>query len=191
MQQMKTNLQKESSNKGFTLVEFIIVIAIIAILTGVSFVTLSMISSGRAKEAATSFESELTDMVTKSKNQVVVDNSGVQQPNFRQYLEVYKSSTGNYHLRRGYYDPDTSTYTAYVDSNGNTLRDVNLTSRVTVVYRTVDGTAVDIGEDSPVYIVYDNSGYCVEGNGTYEFYKNNDSLVAEVSVRKNGSHQYK
>ena len=50
----KRRFMKE--NKGYSLIELIIVLAIIVVMTGVSMVTITIIHNARAREASTKFE---------------------------------------------------------------------------------------------------------------------------------------
>ena len=61
--QSKDNKEK---NKGYSLIELVIVIAIIALLTGLSFVTVSLLGSARAKEAAVDFDSQISDLASNA-----------------------------------------------------------------------------------------------------------------------------
>lgn len=53
--------------KGYTLVEVIIAIAIMAILAGMSFVTLGIINKARCSSAATSIEGQMSSLWLKTK----------------------------------------------------------------------------------------------------------------------------
>lgn len=191
----------ENRNKGYSLVELIICIAIIAIFTGLAFVTVTMINSAKAKDAAVSFESQLSDMITKTKSQVCTVN-GTQQPTFSRCLKLYQASDGNYYIKSGYYNPDGSgessdgdvsaQYIFVPGENVNSDKGKSLSSRVVVGYRDEAGTEQRIqynGTLKEVYIVYNKAGRCIEGNGTYRFYKRNGNAIADVTIQKNGSHQ--
>ena len=189
MDRLKAKLR---DNRGFSLVEMIICIAIIVIMSGVAMVTITLLNSAKAKEASVTFESTLSDMITKTKNQVCVI-SGVQYPKYDRCMNIYKHSDGKYYIRTGYYDPDNagspSAYIFIDDENVNDGRGVSMTSKVIIKY-TATGTTdkVDI-DDTGVYIVYDRRGLCIEGSGIYSFYKKNGNAIADVVIQKNGSHQ--
>ena len=69
MIKIKERIKKSlKDNKGFSLTELIIVIAIILLMTAASFVTLSIVHGARAKDAASSFENSLAEVVNLSKN---------------------------------------------------------------------------------------------------------------------------
>lgn len=188
MDRLKAKLR---DNRGFSLVELIICISIIIIMSGVAMVTVTMLNSAKAKEASVTFESTLSDTITKSKNQVCVI-SGVQYPKYDRCIHVYKHSDGKYYIRTGYFDPDASGSAAYIffdDENVNGGKGISMTSKVDVKY-TATGTTDDalIDEDG-IYIVYNRNGQCIEGSGTYSFYKKNGNAIADVVIQKNGSHQ--
>lgn len=191
----------ENRNKGYSLVELIICIAIIAIFTGLAFVTVTMINSAKAKDAAVSFESQLADMITKTKSQVCTVN-GTQQTTFSRCLKLYQASDGNYYIKSGYYNPNGSGESSSGDvsaqyifvpgENVNSDKGTSLSSRVVVGYKDETGTEQKIKHDGTlkeVYIVYNKAGRCIEGNGTYRFYKRNGNAIAAVTIQKNGSHQ--
>lgn len=191
----------ENRNKGYSLVELIICIAIIAIFTGLAFVTVTMINSAKAKDAAVSFESQLADMITKTKSQVCTVN-GTQQITFSRCLKLYQASDGKYYIKSGYYNPNGSGESSSGDvsaqyifvpgENVNSDKGTSLSSRVVVGYKDESGTEQKIQYDGTlkeVYIVYNKAGRCIEGNGTYRFYKRNGNAIADVTIQKNGSHQ--
>lgn len=187
-------------DKGFTLVEMIICIAIIAIMSGVAMVTVTLINSSRAKEAATTFETLLSDTIAKSKNQICVV-AGVQEPTYQRCIKVYRGSGQNYFIQTGYYNPDGATeadqYIFPADENTNSGQGMSMSSRVTIKYTGEDGVQKNIsnvddaGNVKQVYIVYNNAGRCISGYGTFSFYKRNGNMISSVVIQKNGSHQSK
>lgn len=205
----RTNKATLHDNKGYSLVEMIITIAIIAIMTGISFVTVTMINSAKAKDASVTFESELSDMITKTKNQVCIVN-GKSKPSFSTCMMIYKADDDRYYVKRGYYNPagsglseaDASAvnmdaqYIFINEENVNDGKGKGLSSRVRITYRdnTVSGSTDQTIEytdkaDDKQYIVYDRNGKCIEGYGVYKFYKKNGNVIADVTIQKNGSHQ--
>lgn len=202
MMTSKPSRIKLLDNKGYSLVEMIIVIAIIAVMTGVATVTITLLNSAKAKEAAVTFTSELSDVSTKAKNQMVVldDGSGtmVKYPSYSYCLKVYKDGSKTY-IKKGYYNPDgTSEATKYifVDSeNKNNGRGISLSSKIEIKYMEPNGvekkisTSAGSNSVTQVYIVFDRNGRCIEGNGDYNFYKTNGNLVSTVNLKKNGSYQ--
>lgn len=205
----RTNKATLHDNNGYSLVEMIITIAIIVIMSGISFVTVSMINSAKAKDASVTFESELSDMITKTKNQVCIVN-GKSKPSYSSCLMIYKASDNNYYVKKGYYNPagsglsETNAASVNMDAmyifineeNLNDGKGKGLSSRVKIGYRdnTIAGSTeqtieyTDNASDKN-YIVYDRNGRCLEGYGIYRFYKKNGNVIADVTIQKNGSHQ--
>ena len=176
------------NNKGYSMVEMIICIAIIAILSGVAIVTVTMINSAKAKDAAVSFDSVVADTIAKSKGQMCVVN-GVEEPTYKRCIHLYlDDASGRYYMRTGYYDPDTDTYEFVDKENKNGGLGTNLSSKVVIKYQDLAGNKSDV-DSTGVYIVFNKNGTCYSGIGLYEFYKRNGSLVDEVSIKANGSHQ--
>ena len=58
----------KDDNAGYSLVEMIIVLAIVAVVSAMAIVSITMIHSAKAKEAAVTFDSEVSTLITKSKN---------------------------------------------------------------------------------------------------------------------------
>ena len=183
----------KNNNKGYSLVEMIICIAVIAILSGIALVTITLLHSAKAKEASGTFTSELSDTAIKAKNQVVVietdDGSKVKYPNYNFCLKLYKDDD-RYYIKKGYYNPEAgSEATKYIfpeAGNPNDGKGISLSSKVTITYTPEGGTEADLDY---VYIVYDRKGRCINGSGMYSFYKNQEALIADVKVNKNGSYQ--
>lgn len=57
------------SNNGYTLIEMIIVIAIIAVMSGVGFLTISSIRASQATASLQKFDSELSALEMRTKTQ--------------------------------------------------------------------------------------------------------------------------
>lgn len=190
--QVSTNSESGlNNNKGFSLVEMIIVMAIIAILTGISFISLGLLQSAKAKEAAVTFEAEISDIVTKSKGQVI-EELGVRHPEYYYALRIYKSTDDRYYIQRGVYDSETDSLSfGGVLSNPNSGKGREISSRVTVKYLDpITGMEYAINSSTNgVVLVFDRNGRCLQGYGTFRFYKKNGNNIANVTVNKNGSHQ--
>ncbi len=75
------------SNKGFSLVELIVVIAIIAVLAGATTIAISSIFGTHAKECARNIESQLNNVRVKTMGKYSVT------------LEIYKGSDGAYYSK--------------------------------------------------------------------------------------------
>ena len=210
-------MTKRKSNQGYTLVELIIVIAIIAVVAGLSVISVSLIHSAKAKNAATTVDEEIATLITKSKNM----SSDV--PGMQYAARIYADANGAYYYQRGYYDPKTMTYDFSKETEGEG-RGVSLSSRVVVKYTGtcenvhfkndtkkgtvgsspsgVDTLTVTEHEienlctytDHPgggLFIRFAKDGTCDAGVGDIQFYKRNGNIVAHVYVRANGSHQSK
>ncbi len=189
------HMSLKHNDKGYTLVELIITIAIIVVLTGAAMVTIFMMHSAKAREASVTFTSELSETATKSRSQMIVmenpDTGEMEnKPTYKHCLMIYKHDNGNYYIKKGYYNPDGATadekyiFDGVDERNGG--KGISISSRITIKY-TAPGT--DAIEVEKCYIVYDRNGKCIEGSGRYGFYKRNGNLVADVNLNKNGSYQ--
>lgn len=202
-------IKKDKLNdKGYSLIELVIVIAIIALLTGISFVTVSMLGSARAREASIDFESQISQLAQTSKSKVIEFNGKDNAyANFCYCLKLYKQDN-KYYVKKGYYNPDapsngeqiieatdepskTKKYIFVEGENANDDKGTGFSSKVLIKYEAPGDTEKEI-TDKGVYIVYNRSGRCIVGDGVYHFYKkSNGANIANVSVNKNGSHQSK
>ncbi len=212
-------MTKRVKNKGYTLVEMIIVIAIIAIVAGMSLISITLIHSARAKEASVTVDSEIATLITKSKNMQCDRGAGWQYA-----ARIYADDKGVYYYQTGYYNLSTRTYDFKdTDKNGNG-KGKTLTSYVTVKYDTdkayhfvpfsnttltgvEDELALGLPDDwshelkdlnsgtthpgGGLFIRFNKDGTCAAGVGTISFYKRNGSEVANIYLRANGSHQIK
>ena len=69
-------------NKGYTLIEMIIVIAIIAIMTGAAMVTITILHNAKAKEASITLETALSETQKNAKGKMCVV-ADTQQPDYK------------------------------------------------------------------------------------------------------------
>lgn len=184
------------NDEGYSLIELIIVLAIVAVMTAASLITVTVIHNARAREAAVTFESELSQLQQDAKGKMCVV-SGVNQNDYRFALALYKSDS-KYYIKKGYYigngaDKTKAASYVFVDSeNENHGYGKCFSAYVSVKYIDDSGSERDITamSDKPVYIIYDRQGTCIYGSGTFNFYRNNndDGLLNTVVVNKNGSH---
>lgn len=184
------------NNKGYSLIELIIVIAITALLTVAAYVTLSIMHSAKAKEASTTFESELNELSNKARGQMCVV-SNVEKPTYKFCIQIY-SINGKEYIRQGYYKGaglafDNNNSYVFIDSeNVGNGKGISMSSYVDVSYTPVGGTEKSIGETGgvdSVYIVFDKNGNCINGYGEFSFRRKNGNMIATVTLNKNGSHQ--
>ena len=184
-------------NEGYSLVEMIIVIAIIAVMTAAAMVTLTIMHNAKAKEAASTLEDALSQTQGYAKGKMVVIG-GTNQPDYRFALAIHKQGD-RYYVKKGYYKgngSDMNQYSSYEfpdSENACKGKGESFSAYVTVKYVDDTGTEYDVGELSqsgaPVYIIYDRQGMCIKGNGKFRFYKKSgDSLISTVTLNKNGSH---
>lgn len=181
-------------NKGYSLVEMIIVIAMIAILSTMAVISMSIVRSAKAREAAMNFDSEIAELSTKSKNMVcmVDDGSGniVEKEEYMHALKVYKSGR-IYYIAKGFYDTSTATYIFDSTTDPNNNGKGTALSKFVMIKYTPQGSNVEndlSAAGSEVYIRIRKNGTVVEGSGTYGFYKVDGNEVSSVVLRSNGSH---
>ncbi len=135
-------------NKGYTLIEMIIVIAIIAIMTGAAMVTITILHNAKAKEASITLETALSETQKNAKGKMCVV-ADTQQPDYKFALAVYKSGS-KYYVKKGYYignGNDMSLNSSYVfddSENANSGKGESFSAYVKVKYKDSSGTEQDI-----------------------------------------------
>lgn len=98
-------------NEGYTLIEVIIVIAIMAILSGLSFATIGIIHKARYNTAISNFENQITSLsvITKATSQAKTqtvresDSSYAVNEVYPLSMLLQKNADGTYWLIFGYY----------------------------------------------------------------------------------------
>lgn len=183
-----------NKNEGYSLVEMIIVIAIIAIMTAAAMVTISIIHNAKAREAASTLEDALSEVQNNAKGKMCVVGD-TQEPDYRYALSVYKDGN-KYYVRKGYYKGNglpKDKFTSYEFINSENVgggKGTSFSAYVTVKFADGTGTESEIGSgDDAVYIIYDRQGTCINGNGKFKFYRNGKgNLLSTVTLNRNGSH---
>ena len=182
------------NNEGYSLIELIIVIAVIAALTTAAFATMAIMKDAKTKEASSTLEDELSALQSSAKDKMCIV-SGVEQPDYSFALMIYRNG-GTYYAKKGYYvggGADVTQAASYVfvaGENTNGDKGASFSSYVSVKYdKGTSGTSRDISSSDPVYIIYDRHGMCKTGDGTYTFYRKGSENVptATLVLNKNGS----
>ena len=192
------------NNKGYTLAELIIVIAIIAVLTTASFITLGVMHTAKAKEAATIFESELATVSGMAKNKSVDSdlNGTIDSSELEDIWGLNIHKVGNkLYLQRVYYkrkNDGSMTVVALTDShpfmlanNPNDGKGICLSAYVDIELTDTSGTKVfdTSAGDYTCGIAFNRRGECMIHAGTYTFKKKNGSVITKVQLNPNGSYQ--
>lgn len=144
-------------NKGFSLVELVIILAIIAALGSAMFYSFTLMTGQYARECA----NNLSTALDKEKNYALTRSASVDC-----YMEIVKD--GNSYVAR-YYVPESAIATAIEPGTGNYTGDWNGNgadwllaeelkigkSRVNITYQLGSGSEITIDDDTSVKFVYD------------------------------------
>lgn len=130
-------------NKGFSLVELIVVIAIMSILTGVSVLSIRSAIGTYVKQCTANIESQINNArhMTMAKNKVS--------------LKIYVDSSGAYYADMEVYATDSSTTPESVTTKklGRSSVDVSFTTDSSMA----DGTFKKVDSSNPIIIEFDRS----------------------------------
>ena len=201
------------NNKGYTLIEAIIVIAIMAILAGMAFVTLNVVHQAKYNAAINTFENELSSLWIKTKalsqgkkldNAKDVDEliGTGEAGKYPLCMLIAKTSDGSYEMKLGYDDGTSDFKTKEVVSTLTNLISIRYVPSKDDVDQqvhdnlTLDESGATIGangaEIKQVLIQFNKSNGSVEcGAGSYEILFN-DNVVGTVYLdRITGNHYVK
>lgn len=194
---MKKRRMKKLNNKGYSLVELIIVIGIIVVLTGAAMITLTVMHSAKAREASITFDSRISELINNSKNKAcdanldgkINDDDKGYSFGLRLHVIDDKCYLQNILIKDGAYVHDEDYEKA---NNVNDGEGVSLSTYVYVTYTDQSGTTITLGDgnDNEVIIYYKKNGTCASGYGLYEFFKTSGGdQIASMTLNKNGSHK--
>jgi len=198
---------KRLKDKGYSFVELLIVMALVAILAGMALVSLTLINTARAKQASTVFGDEVNALRKKAMNMVSDDNGTPNDTSddIKYGMVLYYDTDNRFKAVEVPCELNSVGSNHFYQYNLSNIGDpVILSSRVEVKFSgiytsfndgsTPNGTSpvsdyVPTALNSPgsVCIIFDKKGNCTSGYGEYDFYKKNGNRVARVFVKQNGS----
>ena len=224
-------MKKRRNDGGYSLVEMIIVLAIVAVVASMALISITLIHSAKVKEAAVTVDEEIATLITKSKN-MKCDRDGWQYA-----LRIYADSEEKYYIQKGYFNPTTYEYDftntdTAGEGKGRSLSSYSLIKFTGEKYHFVPyksgkwiedhlteeqeaagisdvvfslenqivgdlnsnatgGASLPNDECGGLFIRFNKDGTCAAGAGDIIFCKKNESEVAHVYLRVNGSHQAK
>jgi prepilin-type N-terminal cleavage/methylation domain-containing protein len=182
----------KATNRGYSMVELIIVIAIMATLSAMSLVTWRSIDNSKYKKAVSTFESELTTLRTATMAQ---DSS---MALLLYYYAGDATTPEGYYIKRGYCDSTGAFHALSQDAGENTSpsenpnlgkidyynysgvsNPVSVLRRGSITYNNNPVTA------SGVIIHYNKSDGSIDssnGAGEFRFYRKNGELITDVHI---------
>ena len=176
------------NNKGYSLVELVIVLAIILILATMSLISLTILKTARAKDSCITTGEEINALKMRSMN--MSPNDGIHD---KFGLSIYKDSNDIYHVAQIQHNSTTGDYDYVVGENIklSSAIDIKFTgeleSQTSAVTDYVPGNKNGTGSDSPIIILFDKRGNCYSGAGTISFYKKNGNRVSRIEIKSSGS----
>lgn len=160
------------NNKGYTLIEMVIVIAIMAILTGVSVVTIGVIKEAKVNAAINTIENQMSSLWIKTKalSQSKVQSSPLSSGEAGTYplcMMIEKNTDDSDDVKDGSYQ----LILGYEAGSGFVDKEVvaTLTDYISIVY--TDSAGVEL-TDSIVIQFNKSNGSVVKGAGTYNIIYN-------------------
>lgn len=195
-------------NKGYTLIEMIIVIAIMAVLSGMAFYTYGIVKKAKCNAAVDTFDNQLTSLWIKTKaiSQGKVQTAPRTSEDSSKYplcmiIEENTDSSddirdGSYCIWLGY--NKGTTYTKATDDPEAILPEFieidfeSPTDPGTKLHTAMqDGTLGTTGTQDIFVIQFNKSDGSVEyGNGKYHFYYNDREYGTVVLNRVTGNHYH-
>lgn len=199
------------ANKGYTLVEMIIVMAIIAILSGLSFITLGVINRAKCDTAADSINNQMASLLVKTK--------AISQAKNERLCMIIKKNTscstgaqtnvGTYSIILG--TDSAGDGTGFVEKEAGVTEatlakvvekivytEADSTQKSTCIGTSITNNNFDKAEggtlsgDIIAYIEFNKSnGSVVKGAGRYDLYYQNEIIATVYLDKDTGNHYIK
>ncbi|MDE6761269.1 MAG: prepilin-type N-terminal cleavage/methylation domain-containing protein [Lachnospiraceae bacterium] len=185
-------------NKGYTLIEAIIVIAIIAILSGMSFVTIGIIKQAKCNAAASALDAQMGSLLIKTKAVSEAKDSPlcmlIQYNNSDiNFADGTIAKRGSYSLILGYNDGSSFT-PKEVDADGNAVVETTLPNILSINYTPEAGAGecsfVD-GTETMLIEFKKADGSVRYGAGSYEIIYNGNKVATVKLDAATGNHSVK
>lgn len=196
-------------NHGYTLIELIIVLAIMAILAGMSFITLSVVKTARCNAATSTLSNEMGALLVKTKalSEAKSDDKPlcmkIEYNTTAKDVNGLHLKEGSYSLILGFHDDSGSTFEEKKE-NGNLVLEATLSNLVQIVYTpseasqkcSISGlTTSNSGDDAyknDILIEFDKATGAVRyGAGTYEIRYNGSTFATVYLDAATGNHYIK
>lgn len=188
-------------NHGYTLIEMIIVMAIIVILSGVSFVTIGIIKQAKCNSAATTLSNQIGSLLVKTRALSEAKKSATDPKKSPLCMKIqYNDSdvtfadgtyakAGSYSLILGY-----DNGTTFVEKTADTV-EATLPDIITINYTSTDKKSCSItGLDTSTNMIIEfnkSNGSVRYGAGTYEIVYNNNVVATVYLDADTGNHYVK
>ena len=175
-------------NKGYTLVEVIIVVAIMAILSGASVFTVGIIRQSKRQAATNTLNNQISNCLIQTKA-VSPGTNGSDAP---LCMVIRKRTDGCYAVMLGYLTGSDVT-----DSAGNSLNpdddascEAILSKEISnIVYRPSDAMQQLSASDMVIQFIKSDSS-TQYGGGSYELYARSGELYATIYLDKVSGNHY-
>ena len=176
-------------NKGYTLIELIIVIAIIAVLSGVSLITLGIIKQAQYNTAATTLSDQMGSLLVKTKALSDPSNQPLcmaiqQNVATVTYADGNTAKAGSYSVYLG-----NNTGSSFVAKSANTA-EATLPNIITIQYVPSDASQkASFATDNYFVIQYNKADSSVKyGAGTYNIIYNGRTVASVYLDKATGNH---
>lgn len=176
-------------NKGYTLVEMLIVIAIMGILAGLSFATFAIVDEARCSSAVNTLNNQMSSCLIQTK--------AVSNPDEPMCMVIKKRSDGTYAIMKGKIDGSGNIVIGNV--NNDSECEAILPRQISLIEYHASSTAQEYStSDSDIVVVLQfvkNDGSVCYGAGQYDLYTNTSGtgrIYASIYVdAESGKHYVK